>query len=78
MESCHITSRDSKTNKTPQASTTVTTTATANVKPCCVCKDEKTLRDDCMLFSTSQDPTQNCAEFINKYKKCMATYGFNI
>ncbi|GAP87346.1 putative cytochrome c oxidase assembly protein subunit 17 [Rosellinia necatrix] len=47
-------------------------------KPCCVCKDEKALRDDCMLFSKSADPTSDCKPIIDKYKSCMAGFGFQI
>ncbi|KAJ8123990.1 hypothetical protein ONZ43_g180 [Nemania bipapillata] len=47
-------------------------------KPCCVCKDEKVLRDDCMLFSKSADPTTDCKPIIDQYKTCMAGFGFQI
>ncbi|KAL5002421.1 cytochrome C oxidase copper chaperone-domain-containing protein [Aspergillus recurvatus] len=47
-------------------------------KPCCVCKTEKTARDDCMLFSKSDDPTQECKSMIEQYKACMAGYGFKV
>ncbi|BCS22778.1 copper metallochaperone COX17 [Aspergillus puulaauensis] len=47
-------------------------------KPCCVCKDEKTTRDDCMLFSKSDEPTQECKSVIEQYKACMAGYGFKV
>ncbi|KKK11842.1 hypothetical protein P175DRAFT_0434252 [Aspergillus ochraceoroseus IBT 24754] len=47
-------------------------------KPCCVCKTEKTVRDDCMLFSKSDDPTQECKSLIEQYKSCMAGYGFKV
>ncbi|KAL4873536.1 hypothetical protein BDV12DRAFT_160233 [Aspergillus spectabilis] len=47
-------------------------------KPCCVCKTEKTSRDDCMLFSKSDDPTQECKTLIEQYKSCMAGYGFKV
>jgi len=52
--------------------------AAAKVKPCCVCKDEKATRDDCMLFSQSDDPQQDCQSTIQQYKNCMAGYGFKI
>ncbi|KAJ2978413.1 hypothetical protein NUW58_g7509 [Xylaria curta] len=57
------------------------TTANATVskpKPCCVCKDEKARRDDCMLFSKSTDPTSDCKPIIDQYKSCMAGFGFQI
>ncbi|KAK2812004.1 hypothetical protein FQN50_001712 [Emmonsiellopsis sp. PD_5] len=48
-------------------------------KPCCVCKPEKTARDDCMLFSKSDDPAQmECRSLVEKYKSCMAGFGFKI
>jgi cytochrome c oxidase assembly protein subunit 17 len=48
------------------------------VKPCCVCKDEKAQRDECMLFSRSDDPQEDCKSMVMKYKDCMAGYGFKI
>lgn len=47
-------------------------------KPCCVCKDEKAARDECMLFSTAKDPQVACATMVDKYKSCMAGFGFNL
>ncbi|KFX92545.1 hypothetical protein V495_06056 [Pseudogymnoascus sp. VKM F-4514 (FW-929)] len=47
-------------------------------KPCCVCKEEKAVRDECMLFSKSNDPQKDCASTIDKYKSCMAGFGFNL
>ncbi|OJJ48169.1 hypothetical protein ASPZODRAFT_1535228 [Penicilliopsis zonata CBS 506.65] len=47
-------------------------------KPCCVCKDEKTSRDDCMLFAKSDDPQAECTPVIEQYKACMASYGFKV
>ncbi|KAI0114022.1 cytochrome C oxidase copper chaperone [Nemania sp. FL0031] len=52
--------------------------AASKPKPCCVCKDEKAQRDDCMLFSKSNDPTSDCKPIIDQYKTCMAGYGFKI
>ncbi|KAG9231613.1 cytochrome c oxidase copper chaperone protein [Amylocarpus encephaloides] len=52
--------------------------ASANVKPCCVCKDEKATRDECMLFSDAKDPQKDCATTIDKYKSCMAGFGFSL
>ena len=49
------------------------------MQPCCVCKDEKTARDDCMLFSRSDNPQDNeCKSLVEQYKGCMASYGFKI
>lgn len=47
-------------------------------QPCCVCKDEKASRDDCMLFSDADDPQEDCKSMVDKYKSCMAGYGFKI
>ncbi|SCV99579.1 LAFE_0A06304g1_1 [Lachancea fermentati] len=44
-------------------------------KPCCVCKPEKEARDNCLLFNGQE--SGKCDELIEKYKKCMAGYGFN-
>lgn len=83
MDSYHITTQTSRDGSTIEKKTQATSNVTSSdsstaIKPCCVCKEEKTQRDNCMLFSTSQDPSQECVETINKYKRCMATYGFNI
>lgn len=45
-------------------------------KPCCVCKPEKELRDECLLFNGEE--SGSCKELIKKYKDCMKTYGFDI
>ncbi|KAF2214615.1 hypothetical protein CERZMDRAFT_95007 [Cercospora zeae-maydis SCOH1-5] len=50
----------------------------AKVKPCCVCKDEKAARDECMLFSNAKDPQEACQDLVTKYRSCMSSYGFNI
>ncbi|ESZ92809.1 cytochrome c oxidase copper chaperone protein [Sclerotinia borealis F-4128] len=50
--------------------------ASAKPKPCCVCKDEKAARDECMLFSTAKEPQEACASMVDKYKSCMAGFGF--
>ncbi|SMQ45973.1 unnamed protein product [Zymoseptoria tritici ST99CH_1A5] len=52
--------------------------AAAKVKPCCVCKDEKAARDECMLFSNAKDPQEACKDFVGRYRSCMASYGFNL
>ncbi|VVT57781.1 uncharacterized protein SAPINGB_P005866 [Magnusiomyces paraingens] len=45
-------------------------------KPCCVCKDEKSVRDECLLFNGQE--SGKCDEFITKYKTCMKGFGFEI
>ncbi|MCJ1448560.1 MAG: hypothetical protein MMC23_009077 [Stictis urceolatum] len=52
--------------------------AAAQVKPCCVCKDEKAARDECMLFSNSNDPQADCQSMVQKYRNCMKGYGFDM
>ncbi|KAK8055273.1 hypothetical protein PG993_000500 [Apiospora rasikravindrae] len=47
-------------------------------KPCCVCKDEKSKRDECMLFSKSADPAADCQPTIQQYRSCMAGFGFKV
>lgn len=51
--------------------------AAATVKPCCVCKDEKAARDECMLFANGE-PETTCRSTIEQYKSCMAGYGFKL
>lgn len=48
------------------------------LQPCCVCKDEKAARDECMLFSRAPDPQEACKDWVGKYRSCMASYGFNL
>ncbi|KAJ9142079.1 hypothetical protein NKR23_g7388 [Pleurostoma richardsiae] len=52
--------------------------ATSKPKPCCVCKDEKATRDECMLFSKAADPAKDCKTTIEQYKSCMAGFGFQV
>ncbi|KXL47178.1 hypothetical protein M433DRAFT_477975 [Acidomyces richmondensis BFW] len=52
--------------------------AAPKVKPCCVCKDEKSARDECMLFSNATDPQEACKDLVGKYRSCMKSYGFDI
>ncbi|KAK4217015.1 cytochrome C oxidase copper chaperone-domain-containing protein [Rhypophila decipiens] len=52
--------------------------AASKPKPCCVCKDEKAKRDECMLFSKADDPEKDCKSTIELYKSCMAGYGFKV
>ncbi|OAA33156.1 Cytochrome c oxidase copper chaperone [Moelleriella libera RCEF 2490] len=51
---------------------------TSKPKPCCVCKDEKSLRDECMLFSKASDPAADCKSFVQQYKTCMAGFGYKV
>lgn len=49
-------------------------------KPCCVCLDEKKKRDECLLFNdiSKDDGMLKCKEYIDKYRECMKSYGFEI
>ncbi|KAF2636726.1 hypothetical protein P280DRAFT_522016 [Massarina eburnea CBS 473.64] len=60
------------------AALTTASGAPAKPKPCCVCTDEKAKRDECMLFSNSSNPQEECVDLVTKYKDCMAGYGFKI
>lgn len=50
--------------------------AESKPKPCCVCKPEKEVRDECLLFNGQE--SGKCDELIEKYKTCMKGYGFDI
>ncbi|KAK4132337.1 putative DNA binding protein [Trichocladium antarcticum] len=52
--------------------------AKSQPRPCCVCKDEKAKRDECMLFSAAADPQKACQSTIDQYKLCMAGFGFKV
>ncbi|KAF4337059.1 cytochrome c oxidase copper chaperone [Fusarium beomiforme] len=54
------------------------TTATSKPKPCCVCKDEKAKRDECMLFSNAKDPAADCKSLIDQYRSCMSGFGYQV
>ncbi|CAG82262.2 cysteine alpha-hairpin motif superfamily [Yarrowia lipolytica] len=45
-------------------------------KPCCVCKDEKAARDECLLFNGVD--SDKCKPLISAYKECMKGFGFDI
>ncbi|KAL6891134.1 hypothetical protein HDV57DRAFT_513587 [Trichoderma longibrachiatum] len=62
----------------PVTSPTASTTTASKPKPCCVCKDEKARRDECMLFSTAKDPAADCRSLVDQYKSCMQGFGFNV
>ncbi|KAK0624708.1 cytochrome C oxidase copper chaperone-domain-containing protein [Bombardia bombarda] len=55
-----------------------TEAAASKPKPCCVCKDEKAKRDECMLFSNAADPQKDCQSTVDLYKSCMAGFGFKV
>ncbi|KAL7787526.1 hypothetical protein V8C37DRAFT_390190 [Trichoderma ceciliae] len=62
---------------TPVASPAVSESAPKH-KPCCVCKEEKSKRDECMLFSTAKDPVADCRSLVDQYKSCMQGFGFSV
>jgi cytochrome c oxidase assembly protein subunit 17 len=43
-----------------------------------VCKEEKSKRDECMLFSNASDPAKECRSTIQQYKDCMKGFGFEV
>ncbi|KAF3928313.1 hypothetical protein AA313_de0209435 [Arthrobotrys entomopaga] len=47
-------------------------------KPCCVCKPEKSARDECMLKSLTDKPEVECKDVIKSYKICMEGFGFKV
>ncbi|KAL0938693.1 cytochrome c oxidase copper chaperone [Colletotrichum truncatum] len=51
---------------------------TSKPKPCCVCKEEKAKRDECMLFSKAADPAKDCVSMIDQYRSCMKGFGFTV
>ncbi|KAK2600277.1 Cytochrome c oxidase copper chaperone [Conoideocrella luteorostrata] len=61
-----------------QAVPAVTSDNATKPKPCCVCKEEKSKRDECMLFSKASDPAADCKSFVAQYKSCMAGFGYNV
>ncbi|KAH8179948.1 cytochrome C oxidase copper chaperone (COX17) domain-containing protein [Sarocladium implicatum] len=60
------------------ATSVATTTEGSRPKPCCVCKDEKAKRDECMLFSNAKDPAQDCFKLVDQYKSCMLGFGYKV
>ncbi|KAI2613692.1 cytochrome C oxidase copper chaperone-domain-containing protein [Hypoxylon fragiforme] len=68
-----------KSEDKPAASPEANTVAASKPKkPCCVCKDEKSKRDECMLFSKADDPAGDCQSTIDQYRTCMAGFGFKV
>ncbi|OAA61989.1 Cytochrome c oxidase copper chaperone [Niveomyces insectorum RCEF 264] len=63
---------------TPAQPTIATSDATTKPKPCCVCTQEKSKRDECMLFSKASDPSADCKSTIDEYRTCMAGFGFKV
>ena len=42
--------------------------------PCCVCKETKKIRDECIMFKSEQE----CLKEIENHKKCLMEYGFKV
>ncbi|KAK9447855.1 cytochrome C oxidase copper chaperone-domain-containing protein [Limtongia smithiae] len=71
------TSSPAEDKQAPATTTTATESAPASrPKPCCVCLDEKMLRDECMLMN--EDGKTACADTIAGYRACMKTFGFTV
>ena len=45
-----------------------------NLKPCCVCTETRTFRDDCLRFNDED----KCLKEIESHIKCLESYGFKI
>ncbi len=43
-----------------------------------MCTGEKSKRDECMLFSSADDPTKECKTTIEQYRSCMEGFGFKV
>ncbi|TQN68483.1 Cytochrome c oxidase copper chaperone, partial [Colletotrichum shisoi] len=56
---------------TPAAAPAAVDQQASKPKPCCVCKEEKAKRDECMLFSNAADPSKDCLSTIDQYRACM-------
>uniref|UniRef100_A0A914HDB8 Cytochrome c oxidase copper chaperone n=1 Tax=Globodera rostochiensis TaxID=31243 RepID=A0A914HDB8_GLORO len=44
------------------------------LKACCVCKETKGKRDECIILNGEE----SCGQFIEAHKKCMREHGFDI
>ncbi|KAJ6786012.1 hypothetical protein PWT90_02992 [Aphanocladium album] len=70
---------DAKVSSIPSAAPAAASNDNASrPKPCCVCKDEKAKRDECMLFSNAKDPQADCKSFVEQYKSCMLGFGYKV
>ena len=45
-------------------------------KPCCICLDEKKVRDECMF--EHEDGMTACRDLIEAHRKCMAGFGYKV
>lgn len=44
------------------------------LKPCCVCKETKNRRDECIVLNGEE----SCGTFIEAHKECLRKHGFQI
>jgi len=44
------------------------------LRPCCVCKEEKSTRDECIVMNGQE----KCEDLIEAHKVCMRKLGFNV
>jgi cytochrome c oxidase assembly protein subunit 17 len=42
--------------------------------PCCVCKEERSVRDECVLLNGEE----KCSKFIEAHKACLRKEGFDV
>ena len=42
--------------------------------PCCVCKETKNLRDECIRFKSEEE----CIKEFENHKKCLIEQGFKV
>ncbi|KAL3089511.1 hypothetical protein niasHS_006895 [Heterodera schachtii] len=57
-----------------QQAKTGTESSTSKPKACCVCKETKGKRDECIILNGEE----NCGQLIEAHKKCMREYGFEV
>ncbi|OAQ96996.1 hypothetical protein LLEC1_02653 [Akanthomyces lecanii] len=69
---------DAKMPSLPSAAPAASNDSASRPKPCCVCKDEKAKRDECMLFSNAKDPQADCQSLVAQYKTCMLGFGYKV
>lgn len=44
------------------------------LRPCCVCKDTRKIRDECIMFKSELE----CLKEMDDHKKCLESYGFKV
>ena len=66
--------KSTTTTTTGQGAGTGVQLSKSGKKICCVCKDTKKLRDECVVMKGEE----NCAELIAKHRVCLRDEGFDI